>query len=347
MSHRPPYRITPVILSLVEQIGEALGRIQVADPMAGKPHLHRINRLKTIQASLEIEGNPLNLEQVTAVLEGQPVLAQPRELREVRNAFAAYEAMSRWAPQREADLLAAHSLLMAGLVDELGCYRSGGVGVHGAEGVIHIALPASRVPALMSDLLQWLDTTDEHPLVASAVFHYELELIHPFQDGNGRMGRLWQTLILACWRPVFSTLPVESLIRDHRGDYYAALNACNQAGESTRFLELMLTMIHQSMREFANTEQENGQVTEQVKQLIRALQADCCSARELMARLRLHHRPNFFYNYLRPALEQGLIEMTRPDTPRARNQQYRLTSPGRQQWRRMTARNMDNSSSLD
>lgn len=342
MSNRPPYRITPTILSLIEQIGEAIGRIQVVDPMAGKPHLHRINRMKTIQASLEIEGNTLNLEQVTAVLEGKRVLAQPRELQEVRNAFAAYEAMCQWAPQSEADLLAAHALLMAGLVDELGRYRSGGVGVQGAEGVIHVAPPASRVSELMSNLLQWLDGTDEHPLVASAVFHYELEFIHPFQDGNGRIGRLWQTLILTRWRPVFSTLPVESLIRDQRGDYYAALNACNQAGESTRFIEFMLAMVHRAMQVVTSTEQEHGQVTEQVKRLLLALQADRCSARELMQRLELSHRPNFSYNYLRPALEQGLVEMTRPDTPRASNQQYRLTALGRQQWQRIAARNEDN-----
>lgn len=332
MTNTPPYQVTPAILSLVEQIGESLGRIQMSDPMAGKPHLHRINRLKTIQASLEIEGNSLSLDQVTAVLEGKRVLAQPRELQEVRNAFATYEAMSQWAPQREADLLAAHALLMAGLVDELGQYRSGGVGVHGAEGLIHVAPPASRVPALMSSLLQWLDATDEHPLVASAVFHYEFEFIHPFQDGNGRMGRLWQTLILSRWRPLFSTLPVESLIRDRRGDYYAALNACNRAGESTAFVELMLAMIDEAMQVATKTEQENEQVTEQVKQLILALQTDRCSARELMARLGLNHRPNFFYHYLRPALELGWVEMTRPETPRARNQQYRLTRLGAQ-WR--------------
>lgn len=186
MNYAPPYQITPPILTLVEQIGEALGTLKATTPAA--PRLHHVNRIKTIQASLEIEGNTLDLEQVTAVLAGKRVLAQPRELQEVRNAFAAYEAMPGWTTHSREDLLAAHTVLMAGLVDELGRFRSSGVGVHGVEGVIHIAPPAERVGGLMDDLLDWLERTDEHPLIAGAVFHYEFEFIHPFQDGNGRMG---------------------------------------------------------------------------------------------------------------------------------------------------------------
>ncbi len=334
MSYQPPFQITPAILALVEQIGEALGRIQAVEQPNAKPQLHRVNRLKTIQASLEIEGNTLNLDQVTAVLEGKRVLAQPRELQEVRNAFAAYEAMPGWAPHEEPDLLAAHTLLMAGLVDELGSYRIGAVGVHGAQGVIHVAPQASRVPTLMATLLEWLAETDEHPLIVSTVFHYEFEFIHPFDDGNGRMGRLWQTLILSRWRPVFASMPVESLIRDHRADYYAALNACNQAGESTQFIAFMLQMILHALQSAAHTEQESVQATEQVKRLLLALRGDCCSARELMQDLKLKHRPSFLYNYLQPALKQGLVEMTQPDTPRARNQRYRLTELGRSAVRR-------------
>jgi hypothetical protein len=159
------------------------------------------------------------------------------------------------------------------------------------------------------------------------VFHYEFEFIHPFEDGNGRMGRLWQTLLLSRWRPLFAALPVESLIRDHRADYYAALNLANQQGESTPFVEFMLAMIREAIE--TTTEQESVQVSEQVQQLLLALQGDCCPARELMSRMGLSHRPNFLYNYLRPALDQGLVEMTRPDAPRAKNQRYRLTSAGR------------------
>lgn len=327
MSYTPPYQITPAILSLVEQIGEALGMLKAANISAHKPHLHRINRLKAIHASLEIEGNTLSLEQVTAVLEGKRVLAQPRELQEVRNAYVAYEAMPGWSPHAQADLLAAHTLLMAGLVGEVGRFRSSGVGVHGAEGVIHIAPSAERVADLMDTLLDWLRRTDEHPLIASAVFHYEFEFIHPFQDGNGRMGRLWQTLILSQWQAPFSTMPVESLIRDHRSDYYAALNACNQAGASTQFIEFMLRMILDAIE--AVTEQETDQVSEHVMRLLAALGSETCSARELMTRLQLAHRPNFLYSYLQPALRHGLVEMTLPDVPRARNQKYRLSGRGK------------------
>jgi len=326
MNSRPPYQITPAILSLVARIGEALGLLKATGSGANTLRLHRVNRLKTIQASLEIEGNTLSLEQVTAVLEGKRVLAQPRELQEVRNAYAAYEAMPQWSAYSRDDLLAAHTLLMAGLVDGPGRFRSSGVGVHGAEGVIHIAPPADRVAGLMDALLGWLRDTDEHPLIASAVFHYEFEFIHPFGDGNGRMGRLWQTLILSQWRPVFSTMPVESLIRDHRAGYYAALNACNQAGASTQFIEFVLRMILDAIQTV--TEQETEQVSEQVKRLLAALGRETCSARELMGRLKLAHRPNFLYNYLQPALQCGLVEMTFPDRPRARNQKYRLSRRG-------------------
>ena len=329
MSYKPPYRITPRILSLIEQIGEELGWVDAFEQMNSRPRLQRINRLKTIQATVEIEGNTLTLDQVTAVLEGKTVLAPPRELQEVQNAFAAYDAMSRWTPHEERDLLAAHTLMMEGLVDELGRYRTVSVGVHGSEGVVHVAPQASRAPGLMADLLGWLAGTDEHPLIASTVFHYEFEFIHPFQDGNGRIGRLWQTLILSRWRPVFARIPVESLIRDHRSDYYAALNAGNQTGESTQFIEFILEMILRALKSASTTEQETVQETEQVKRLLLALQGECCSARELMQRLELKHRPSFLSSYLQPAIKQGLLEMTRPDAPRARNQQYRLTEAGR------------------
>ncbi len=220
------------------------------------------------------------------------------------------------------------SLLIAGLVDELGRFRSGGVGIHGGKKVIHVAPPAHRVSSLISDLLDWLQHTDEHPLIAGSVFHYEFEFIHPFQDGNGRMGRLWQTLILYRWRPVFASLPVESLIRNNRSAYYSALNACNQAGESTEFIEFMLRMIYEAVSDFITTEQASEQVSEQVERLLHALGNSILSTRELLERLQLSHRPNFLYNYLQPALKLGLIEMTHPDKPRARNQKYRLTTRG-------------------
>ena len=191
----------------------------------------------------------MSLEQVTAVLSGKRVLAQPREIQEVRNAFAAYEKLPEWSAHSRADLLAAHGVLMTGLADEAGCFRSGGVGIQRGGEIIHIAPPPERVPALTGDLLAWLEKTDEHPLVASCVFHYEFEFIHPFQDGNGRLGRLWQTLILSHWRPIFALLPVESIIRDRQQDYYSALGRADHAADATAFIEFMLAAILRAIEE--------------------------------------------------------------------------------------------------
>ncbi len=291
---------------------------------SGKLRLNRINRIKTIQGSLEIEGNTLTVGQVAAVLEGRTVLAPPQEIREVRNAFAAYEKIPELTPHSQKNLLAAHKVLMLGLVEELGCFRSGVVGVGGAGGIIHIAPQAKRIPVLMTRLLGWLERTDEHPLIASSVFHYEFEAIHPFQDGNGRMGRLWQTLILGKWNSLFNFLPLESMVRNHRADYYKALNNCNKAGSSTEFIEFALKMIESAVSEAAS-----DQVTDQVKMLLKTLKTKPLRAGEIMKKLGLKHRRSFSDRYLKPALEKGLIEMTQPDSPRSPTQKYRLTESGR------------------
>jgi Fic family protein len=329
--YTPPYHIIPTILNCIEQIGEALGKLRVHTDSAIVPRLRRGNRIKTIQASLEIEGNTLNLEQVTAILEGKRVLGLPREIQEVRNAFAAYEELQNWTPHSRKDLLAAHGLLMAGLVDEIGRFRSSSVGIHRGRKVVHIAPPADRVPALINDLLAWLKKTDEHPLIASCVFHYEFEFIHPFQDGNGRLGRLWQTLILSKWRPVFAMLPVESIIRDRQRDYYAAFGQADHVADATAFIEFMLNAILQAIEEAAQgSDQESDYHSDQVIRLLRVLRKSLRSASDIMAELGLAHRPTFRKNYLHPALAAGLIEMIHPDTPRSRNQKYRLTARGEQ-----------------
>jgi Fic family protein len=326
----PTYHITPAILHCVEQIGEALGNLRSRDDSSVTPVLRRGNRIKTIQASLEIEGNTLNLDQVTAVLAGKRVLGQPREIQEVRNAFAAYEELANWAADSRSDLLAAHGVLMAGLADEAGRFRSGNVGIHRGTEVVHVAPPPAQVPGLTDDLLAWLKETEEHPLVASCVFHYTFEFIHPFQDGNGRLGRLWQTLILSQWRPVFAMLPVESIIRDHQQEYYAALATSDQDVNATPFTEFMLNAILQAIQESdLGSDQVTDQQSDQVMRLLRALGSSPRSASDLMAELGLSHRPTFRKNYLHPALAAGLVEMVHPDVPRSRSQKYRLTERGR------------------
>jgi len=248
MKYQPPYTITPAIVNLVAGIGETIGRYSVLAEQNLTPRLRRENRIRTIQASLAIENNTLTLEQVTAVIEGKQVLGHPREIQEVRNAFATYEAMEDWDASVEEDLLAAHELLMRGLVDETGRYRSGGVGIFRGQQLVHMAPPADRVPKLMADLLDWLENTNEHPLVASCIFHYEFEFIHPFADGNGRMGRLWQTLILRNWKPLLAYLPVETVIRDRQVDYYRVLAVADSQADATPFVEFMLGALHDAQR---------------------------------------------------------------------------------------------------
>jgi Fic family protein len=318
--YEPPFTLTSRVIALVAEIGEALGRESAQHGMPGPPTLRRSNRLRTIQATLAIENNTLTLAQVTAVVAGKRVLGPPRDIQEVRNAFAAYEAMDSWKPESSKDLLAAHKVLMSGLVDDPGRFRSGGVGIAQGEKIVHLAPPAPRVPGLMKDLLAWLKRTDAHPLIASCVFHYELEFIHPFADGNGRMGRLWQTLILSRWRPLLAWLPVETVIRDRQPAYYAALAASDKAGESTAFIEFLLFAILQALQESSATDQ----VSDQVKALLKCLSKQPMTALACMQKLGLTHRPTFRKNYLQPALRAGLIERTLPDKPNSSKQRYRL-----------------------
>ncbi len=332
MKYQPPYTLTPSIVNLVGEIGEYIGRYTILAQQHLTPQLRRENRIRTIQASLAIENNTLSLDQVTAVIEGKRVLGHPREIQEVRNAFASYEAMENWDATVEADLLAAHELLMQGLVDETGRYRSGEVGIFRGKKLIHMAPPAERVPKLMADLMNWLGSTKEHPLVTSCIFHYEFEFIHPFADGNGRMGRLWQTLILRNWKPLLAYLPVETIIHDRQEDYYRVLTMADQQGEATLFVEFMLGALHDAVCEAVSTDQVNDQVADQVAppiaSLIRAIGTVELGATNAMQTLGLSHRPTFRNNYLNPALEGGWIERTQPDSPRSPTQRYRLTSKG-------------------
>ncbi len=336
MIYQPPYTITPALLNLIAEISEVIGRYSVLAEQSLTPRLRRENRIRTIQASLAIENNTLTLEQVTAVLEGKRILGAPREIQEVRNAFATYEAMDGWSTSIEGDLLKAHELLMAGLVDNPGRYRSGGVGIFRGEQLIHMAPPAERVPQLIADLLDWLKNTNEHPLVTSCIFHYEFEFIHPFADGNGRMGRLWQTLILSRWKPLLAYLPVETVIRDCQDDYYRVLAMADQQASATPFIEFMLNALYDAVREAVSIDQVADQVTDQVSAIIQAIGTEELGASELMQILGLSHRPTFRSNYLNPALKEGWLERTQPDSPRSPTQRYRLTSKGQRWFLRQT-----------
>lgn len=324
--YQPPYTITADILNRVAAISEAIGRLTVLTDQARALRLRHINRIRTIRGSLAIEGNTLSEAQITAILEGKRVIAPPREVQEVKNALAAYDRFDTWKPSSEKDLLEAHRILMSGLIDEAGVYRHGGVGVMAGQQVIHMAPPADRVPHLKSDLFDWLAATDAHPLIASSVFHYEFEFIHPFADGNGRMGRLWQSLILARWNPLFADIPVESLIFEHQAEYYQAIQESTHKTDSAPFIAFMLRMILDAVT--SSTPEVTQEVTPEVRLL--SVLAGEMTRLQLKEALGLKDDEHFRKTYLLPALVAGLIEMTIPDKPRSSKQKYRLTDKGRQ-----------------
>ena len=254
---RPPFQITNTIIDYVAEISELVGKLSLTDHLTSSPRLRRLNRIRTIHGSLAIEQNTLSLEQVTAVLNGKHVLAPPKDIAEVKNAYEIYERLEDLNPYSIDDLLMAHGIMVHDLVEEAGVFRSRPVGVVDQEGrVLHFGTLPQYVPDLVSQLLDWTQNSDLHMLIRSCVFHYELELIHPFADGNGRIGRLWHTLLLSKWVPGFAWLPIESIIHANQQDYYAAINAANEAGESTVFIEFMLSAIKASLIEAVNVRDE-------------------------------------------------------------------------------------------
>ncbi len=334
-NYKPPFHMTDKMTSLIAEISEQVGRITVLQEEAISPHLRRENRIRTIHSSLAIEHNSLSLEQVTAILDGKRVLGNPNEIKEVLNAYEAYELLLRLNPASVDDLLKAHKLMMNGLMPENGRFRSGGVGVFDGEVLIHMAPPAEFVPEHIHNLFAWYQQSELHPLIKSAIFHYEFEFIHPFADGNGRIGRMWHSLLLGKWKELFFWLPVEELIQSRQKEYYDALGAADAQADSAGFVELILEIIKDSLTEVTvvghNNDQDSDQVTDQVadqdktpaERLLFALGNDTLPAADLMVRLGLSHKPTFRKNYLNPALEQKLIERTIPDKQNSRNQKYR------------------------
>ncbi len=238
---RPPFEITPRAAGLLSEIERALGRLEGSLTAPPNPMLRRSLKVRTIHASVAIEGNTLTEEQVTAILEGKRVIAPERDLLEVTNAIACYGKLPVWNPGSPKHFLAAHKVMMKGLVDRPGAWRTSGVGIAKGNVISHVAPPAARAPGLVGSLLEWVKKDNEVPApVRAAVCHYELEFIHPFQDGNGRMGRLWHSLILSRYHPVFAHVPVESAVKDRQAEYYEVLGRCDKTGKSTEFIEFAL-----------------------------------------------------------------------------------------------------------
>lgn len=325
--YKPPFHMTDRITNLVAEISEQIGRITVLSHGNLNPRLRKENRIRTIHSSLAIEHNSLSLEQVTAILNGQRILGDPNEIREVQNAYETYEMLLTLNPASVKDLLRAHKQMMNSLIPENGRFRSKGVGVFDGDVVVHMAPPAEFVSGQIQDLFDWYQASEMHPLVKSAIFHYEFEFIHPFEDGNGRMGRLWHSLLLGTWKELFFWLPIEELIRTRQKEYYDALGIADKEADSSEFVRFMLEVILDTLRQTVVVgEAENAgmsPVSASIQRLLDAIGGETLSAVEIMERLNMTHRPTFRKNYLNPALNAGVIEMTIPDKPNSRNQKYR------------------------
>jgi Fic family protein len=246
---KPPYNLTSEILKLVSEVSHKIGELNASFLTKQSPELRKRNRIRTIQASLAVEGNTLSIDQVTALIENKRVLGPTKDIKEVSNAIEVYKQLNKFNPFNEKTFLSAHKILMQGLIKNAGQYRNSGVGIVKGSQITHLAPPASNVSFLMKDLFNYLKKSNDLILIKSCVFHYEVEFIHPFSDGNGRMGRLWQTLLLMQQYAVFEFLPFETLISKNQKRYYQALSKCDKQGESTIFIEFMLTILSDSLDE--------------------------------------------------------------------------------------------------
>lgn len=324
--YEPPFTITNRIVSYVASISEKIGRITLLSDMEAKPHLRKNNRIKSIHSSLKIEANSLSLNQVRDVINGKLVLGEQKEIQEVKNAYDAYEKILELDPYSIDDLKKFHGIMTRYIVEESGDFRRGEEGVFNGEQCIFMAPPAQYVPQLMNELFDWMREaqTKVHPLVLSSVFHYEFVFIHPFSDGNGRMARLWHTAILSKWKPIFEYIPIESQVEKFQEDYYDAIARCHVEGESTFFIEFMLSQIDKILDELSvQISDYYQQIPESVQKLLAVMEYDISyTGNALMEKLGLKSREGFRRNYLRPAMEMHLIHMTIPDKPNSRNQRY-------------------------
>ena len=254
-----PFTINTTILNLTAEISELVGKMNVNSKLNQSPQLRRANRIKTIYSSLAIEQNTLTFEQVTAVISGKRVLAPPKDITEVQNAYDIYDRLEELNPYSTDDLLKAHGIMVKGLRDDAGEFRNKPVGVVDSNGnVIHFGTLPQYVPQLVGELLDWVKNEETNLLIKSCVFHYEFELIHPFSDGNGRVGRLWHTLLLSKWNPLFAWLPVESIIHDRQSEFYQAINKSNADADSTAFIEFMLSAIKEALIEVNSVPAESS-----------------------------------------------------------------------------------------
>lgn len=329
-NYTPPYNISNKMLSLVSEISDKVSRLTYNGSLEARPHLRKNNKIRSIHSSLAIEANSLSLGQVKDVINNKMVLGEQKEIQEVKNAYEAYEMLSVINPFDLSDLKKLHSVMTKYLVDESGEFRKGEEGVFNGDRCIFMAPPARLVPELMEQLFSFMNEQrkEVHPLIMSAIFHYEFVFIHPFSDGNGRMARLWHTALLYNWKPIFEYIPIESQIEKFQEDYYDAIAKCHINGDSNFFIEFMLEQIDKVLDELLEqVKSVDVDYSAYTKKLVDVMKYDVAyTAKELMELLDLKSRSSFRENYLLPAIKGGFVEMTLPDKPNSRNQRYIRTN---------------------
>ena len=322
----PPFTITNDILALTSSIMEKVGRLNNYTNIDKKPILRKNNTINSIHSSLAIENNSLTLNQVKDVIDGKTVIGSQREIQEVKNAYDAYEELENINPYQVDELKRIHGIMTFLTIKDAGEFRNGDEGVFDGDNIIFMAPGPKLVPELIDNLFTWMNNyKDEiNPLIMSSVFHYEFVFIHPFSDGNGRMARLWQNVILSKWREIFKYVTIENQIKKYQNEYYEAINTCNINGDSTIFIEFMLKMIDETLFEtLESTKKETKNISEQVNKLLEIMDYDIpLSANEIMKRLNIKSKETLRNSYLNPAIKNGLIKMMLPDKPNSKNQKY-------------------------
>lgn len=322
----PPFNISEKMLDLVSNIMEKIGKLDKYNNFNRMPILRKNSRIRSIQSSLAIETNSLSISQVKDVIDGRYVIGEQKEIQEVKNAYDAYEEIDNINPYCIEDLKRVHGIMTRLIIEDSGNFRNHPEGVFDGNVCVFMAPSEKIVPELMDNLYDWLNVKKEeiHPLILSSIFHYEFLFIHPFSDGNGRMARLWQNVILSKWKEIFKYVPIESQIKKYQEDYYNVISKCHINGNSNEFIEFMLQMIDETLTELIETtEKQVNHTNTYVKKMLEVMETDIgLSAYEIMEKLDLKSKETFRKNYMDPAIEAGFVKLTIPDKPTSKNQKY-------------------------
>lgn len=322
----PPFEITNTIIDYISRIMEKIGKLDNYTNFNKKPLLRKNNKIRSIHSTLAIEANSLSLKQVQDVIDGKLVIGKQKEIQEVKNAYKAYEMINDINPYSIEDLKKIHGVMTYLILDESGEYRKGNEGVFDGEKCIHICPPPKQVNELMNQLFYWMKKCKNnlHPLILSAVFHYEFVFIHPFKDGNGRTARLWHNILLSNWKEIFQYFPIESQLKKYQDKYYQAIADCNLQGSSTIFIEFMLKMIDEVLDQALNMSEMP--ITEKIININKLLDVmeynKPMTANEIMNKLGIKSKETLRTVYLNPAIEEGAVALTIPDKPTSKNQMY-------------------------